>query len=142
MARARLRRLRVDDREYTWTAKITGVSGERDHHRCVRLRVWDDDRKSRALEADLLSNAWGLPWGSATDTSHPKPGDVRAVIDYALANGWDPTATGAPFFLSERDHAFELPDFILTDRLRDPSAPDPTDRVIDAYERQAASADG
>jgi hypothetical protein len=66
------------------------------------------------LQADLLSKAV-LPWGCATDCSHPTPRDVRTVIDYALAHGWDPDLIGGTFSLNEREHdpAFELPDFRL-----------------------------
>ncbi|GAA2097150.1 hypothetical protein GCM10009780_44700 [Actinomadura alba] len=46
---------------------------------------------------------------------------------------------GGTFVLSESEHAsaFELTDFILTDRLRDPSAPDPTARVVYAFKSAA-----
>jgi hypothetical protein len=36
--------------------------------------------------------------------------------------------------------AFELTDFLITDRMRDPDAPDPSARVIHAYEQQSGSA--
>ena len=84
-----------------------------------------------------------LPWGCATDCSYPTPKDVRSVIDYALTAGWNPDLIGGTFFLGEREHAavFELADFLLTDRLRDDGAPDPTARVIRAFdEREAAEA--
>jgi hypothetical protein len=72
-----------------------------------------------------------LPWGCATDCTYPTPKDVRSVIDYALMHGWDPDLIGGTFFLSESEHAsaFELTDFLLTDRLQDKGAPDPTARV-------------
>jgi hypothetical protein len=125
-----------------WSARIHHVAGERDCHRCVRLRVWGAGKNSRALQADLLSKAV-LPWGCATDSAYPTPADVRSVIDYALASGWDPDLVGGTFFLSEREHAsaFELAGFLLTDRLRDEGAPDPTARVFRAFdEREAAEA--
>ncbi|GAA3246017.1 hypothetical protein [Nonomuraea helvata] len=128
--RARLRRLFADGREFVWTSHIHHVAGDRDCHRCVRLRVWGAGKNSRVLEADLLSKAI-LPWGCATDNSYPTPGEVRKVIDHALAHGWDPGLVGGTFFLSEAS-AFELPDFLLTDRLRDEGAPDPTTRVFEA----------
>ena len=141
MVRERLRSLRIGEREFTWTARIGHVAGEGDCHRCIRLRIWGDGKNSRALEADLLSKSCHSPWTAcATDGAYPQPGDVRAVIDYALERGWDPAATGGPFLLTERDHAsaFELDGFLLTDRRRDPSAPDPTARVIHAYEQRTA----
>ncbi|WP_207945942.1 hypothetical protein [Actinomadura sp. 7K534] len=77
-----------------------------------------------------------LPWGCATDNAYPTPKDVRSVIDYALMHGWDPDLVGGTFFLRESEHAsgFELDDFLLTDRLRDEGAPDPTARVFRAAE--------
>ncbi|GAB2816513.1 hypothetical protein GCM10027176_21470 [Actinoallomurus bryophytorum] len=106
--------------------------------------MWGGGKNSHALEADLLSKSCASPWTAcATDNAYPQPRDVRAVIDYALKRGWDATATGGTFLLSERDHAsaFELEDFLLTDRRRDPAAPDPTARVIRAYEWRTAEAD-
>ncbi|WTY89366.1 hypothetical protein OG589_03020 [Sphaerisporangium sp. NBC_01403] len=100
--------------------QIYHVAGERDCHRCIRLRVWGAGKNSRVLQADLLSKAV-LPWGCATDGTYPTPKDVRTVIDYALTLGWDPDLVGGTFFLSENEHAseFELADFLLTDRLRE-----------------------
>lgn len=134
--RTRLRKLRAGEREFVWKGKIHHVSGGRDCHRCVRLRVWGAGKNSRVLQADLLSKAV-LPWGCASDNSYPTPKDVREVIDHALTHGWDPDAAGGVFFLSEDEHAaaFELTDFLLTDRLRDEGAPDPTARVLSAFER-------
>jgi hypothetical protein len=123
--------LRVGDREFVWTAQVVHVAGDRDCHRCVRLRVWGAGKNSRVLQVDLLSTAV-LPWGCATDSAYPTPADVRRVIDHALARGWNPALAAGTFHLSEREHAatFELTDFILTDRLQDDGAPDPTTRVL------------
>lgn len=131
--RTRLRRLHAGGREFAWTAQINHVAGERDCHRCVRLRVWGAGKNGRVLQADLLSTAV-LPWGCATDCAYPTPKDVRRVVDYALTHGWDPDLAGGTFFLSESEHAgeFGLDDFLLTDRLRDDGAPDPTERVFRA----------
>lgn len=130
--RSRLRRMKAHGREFVWRAQILHVKGEGDCHRCVRVRIWGEGKNSRVLEADLLSRAWGLPWGCATDDAHPEPRHIRQIIDYALSRGWDPRLTGGAFLLSEREHSLELDDFLLTDRLRDPGAPDPTARVIRA----------
>ena len=135
--KTRLRKLHANSREFTWTSQIHHVTG-RDCHRCVRLRAWGAGKNSQALQADLLSKAV-LPWGCATDDSYPTPMDVRAVIDYALTHGWDPDLTGGTFFLAESDHAFELPGFFLTDRLRNPEAPDPTARVLHAWDKAKGS---
>jgi hypothetical protein len=94
----------------------------------------------RVLQADLLSKTWPGPWGACTtDVAYPCPADVRALVDYGLAHGWEPDARGGLHFLSEREHDWELPDFLLTDRLLDPAAADPTGRVVQAYERRAGS---
>ncbi|GAA4618118.1 hypothetical protein GCM10023195_81220 [Actinoallomurus liliacearum] len=115
-----MRRLYADGREFAWTGQICHQAGERDRH---------------ALQADLLSKTV-LPWGCAADDSHPTPKDVRTVIDYALAHGWDPDLLRGTSFLSESEHAsaFELADLLLTDRLRDGKAPDPSTRVLRAFD--------
>lgn len=137
----RLRKLRITGAEFVWTAQILYVHGERDCHRCIRLRVWGAGKNSRALQVDLLSKTWGTPWSPCTvDNAYPEPRDVRAVVEYALAHGWDPQVVGGTFFLSEREHSLELDDFLCTDRLRDPTAPDPTERVIHSYERESDAA--
>lgn len=134
--RTRLRKLRTGGREFVWKADIRHVLGERDCHRCIRVRVWGAGKNSRALQADLLSKTWGSPWGAcAADGAYPERGDVRVLIEHALAYGWEPDAVGGTHFLTEQEHTtFELPAFLLTDRLRVPSAPDPTARVIRAFE--------
>ncbi|MCR6481958.1 hypothetical protein M8542_03935 [Amycolatopsis sp. OK19-0408] len=128
--RTRLRKLRAGDRDYTWRATIGSVRGDGvDVHRCVRVRVWGAGKNGRALEADLLSKATSVGWTPAdTDGSYPAAGDVRRLVDHALALGWDPGLRGGTFRLTEA-HGVELPDFLLTDRVRDPAAPDPTERV-------------
>jgi hypothetical protein len=124
---------------FVWKADIVHVSGERDCHRCIRLRVWGGGKNSRALQVDLLSKSWGSAWGACTvDGAYPQPQDVRAVIDYALSHGWDPRHIGGTFVLTERVHAaaFELNGFLITDRVEDPQASDPTARVVHAFEQQ------
>ncbi|MEQ4725323.1 hypothetical protein [Nonomuraea sp. B19D2] len=118
-----MRKLYAGGQEFVWSGRIHHVTGNRDCHRCVRLRVWGAGKNSRALEVDLLSKAV-LPWGCATDSSYPTPKDVRKVIDYALLHGWDPDLAGGTFFLSENEHAaeFELTDFLLAGQ------PSPDDR--------------
>ncbi len=137
--RARLRTLYAGGRELVWIAETNHVRGDRDCHRCIRLRVWGAGKNSQKLLVDLLSKSV-LPWGCATDCVYPTPKDVRRVVDYALTHGWDPSLVGGTYFLSEREHAeFELEDFLLTDRLRDCRAPDPDERVLRAFhEREAA----
>ncbi|MFJ8577582.1 integrase [Micromonospora sp. NPDC093277] len=130
--------MRIDARTFVWCAEIGHVQGSGDCHRYIRLRAWGGGKTSQALQADLLSAAWGLPWGCATDVSYPTPANVRAVIGYALRHGWQPETRGGTFVLSEHEHAagFALPGFLLTDRLRTPESGDPTLRVVRAYERR------
>src|SRR6202022_4245140 len=119
--------------------EIRCVRGGGDVHRCIRLRVWGAGKNSRALRADLLSKSWPSPWGAcAADDAYPTPADVRAVIDRGLGRGWDIDVVGGTFLLTESEHAaeWELARFLLTDRLRDPGAPDPTSRVIVAFEQR------
>ncbi|GAA3443192.1 hypothetical protein Pve01_54860 [Planomonospora venezuelensis] len=99
-------------------------------------------QEHRALQVDLLSKGWPAPWGAcASDDAYPTPADIRAIIDHGLALGWDSGTRGGTFLLTEQEHAtnWELPGFLVTDRLRNPEAPDPTARVIHA--RAASSCD-
>ncbi|OXM54962.1 hypothetical protein [Amycolatopsis alba] len=99
------------------------------------MRVWGGGKNGRALEADLLSKAMSVGWTpAATDGSYPEPADVRFLIERALALGWDPGALGGTFRLTE-EYGVELPGFLLTDRVRDPSARDPSAWVIQANDR-------
>ena len=72
----------------------------------------------------------------AMDWAFPASGEIRAIVDYALANGWHPGGRGT-WALTEAEHGdrFELPAFLLTDRMVDETAPDPTLRVVRAYEK-------
>lgn len=135
--RTRLRRLRVDGRTYVWRAEIRHVQGSGDCHRCIRVRAWGSGKTGLALQADLLSVSWPSPWGAcATDDAYPTPADVRALITYALAEGWRPEVLGGTYVLSERQHGarFALPRFVLTDRLHAAEGEDPTHRVAQALE--------
>jgi len=138
--RSRLRKLRVAGREFGWRTQIRCVRGEGDCHRGIRLRVWGSGKNSRALQVDLVSKNWPAPWGAcATDGAYPSRHDVLAVIGYALEHGWNTDDRGGTFTLTEREHSstLELADFLVTDRLRVPDAPDPTARVIRAHEHLA-----
>jgi hypothetical protein len=138
----RLRRLQIGARTFVWRANILHVRGDTDCHRCIRVRAWGAGKNSQALQADLLSTNWPSPWGAcATDGAYPTSADVRAVVSYALAHGWAPDLKGGTFVLTESEHAAELnlTGFLLTDRLRLPDAPDPTSRVIRAFEQRTGS---
>ncbi|MEW9532433.1 hypothetical protein [Microbispora sp. NPDC049125] len=99
------------------------------------MRIWGAGKNSRALQADLLSKSWPAPWGAcASDDAYPSPTDVRALVERGLALGWDPSVRGGTFLLTEQDDASDgkLPGFLVTDRLWNPEAQDPTARVIHA----------
>ncbi|GIH05497.1 hypothetical protein Rhe02_35640 [Rhizocola hellebori] len=139
--RTRLRTLHAAGRAFVWRAEIRHVQGEAGCHRCIRVRIWGAGRTSCAAQADLLSKSWPAPWGAcATDSAYPTPSDVRAIIERALAAGWDPGIIGGTFQLTEAT-GWELPAFLLTDRLNDPTAADPSRRVIDAHRRKALEQD-
>lgn len=131
--KTRLRVLRVGNRRCAWTAAIGHVQGDSDCHRVIRLRVWGSGKNGRVLQVDLLSKTPSGPWGAcATDGAYPTSRDARAVVEYALAHGWEADEVGGRFLLTENEHAaaFELADFLITDRVRDPDAPDPSARVL------------
>lgn len=132
-----MRRVNAGGRTFVWRAEIRCVKGDGDCHRCIRLRVWGAGKNSRALQADLLSKTWPSQWGArAADGAYPDAADVRAVIALGIGLGWDPDAVGGTYLLSEGAAGWELEGFLLTDRLHDPDAPDPTSRVIAAFERR------
>ncbi|MGI5166588.1 hypothetical protein ACQEU3_19765 [Spirillospora sp. CA-253888] len=116
--KGRLRKLRAHGREFRWKAEVRHVPA-----RCIRLSVWGAGKNSRMLRADLLSKSGPGPWGpGTTDQAYPTPADVRAVVDYGLAHGWEVEAVGGTFVLAGREHAagLALADFVLTDRLQEP----------------------
>jgi hypothetical protein len=119
--------LRVGERDFTWRANIGQVPGDgTDLHRCINVRIWGAGKNSRALEADLLSKDMGSGWTpAATDGSYPSAADIQRLIEHALTRGWEPDTRGGTFLLNE-SHEVELPGFLITDRVRDPNASDPT----------------
>ncbi|MBE1488163.1 integrase [Plantactinospora soyae] len=120
--KSRLRKLYAHDRQFAWNARIDHVRTGQGLRRCIRLRVWGAGKNSRMLQVDLLSRAARSAWGdpAATDGAYPEPKDVRAVIDYALGQGWQPDEIGGNFPLSGARHARELTlsDFEVTDLLQ------------------------
>ncbi|HET7012730.1 MAG TPA: hypothetical protein VFI65_02395 [Streptosporangiaceae bacterium] len=99
--RRRLRTLRIGDVRYRWTAELCyDRDDSQDLHRCVRVRVWGAGKNGQVLSADLVSTSDPGPWGSGvTDVAYPTPKDVRAIIDSALAHGWDPATVGSRYEL-------------------------------------------
>ena len=93
--RIRLRRLWFGERAFAWRAEIRCVLGSGDCHRGIRVRAWGAGKTGQALQADLLSLAWPSPWGAcAADGAYPTSSDVRALLGYALGQGWRPDARG------------------------------------------------
>lgn len=117
--RRRLRSLRIGDVRYRWTTELRYDCGAgQDSHRCVRVRVWAGGKRGRVLSADLTSTSAPGPWGSGvTDVAYPTPKDIRAIVDYALAHGWDPAVTGGQHELGP-DADVPVTGFRVTDRLR------------------------
>jgi hypothetical protein len=115
--RIRVRTLRIGTREFRWTAQACGYYDvESDYHRCVRVRAWGGGKNGCRLRADLESTDPGL-WGGVPDASYPTPLAVRAIIDHALVNGWNPAAAGGWHELGV-DAGVEIPGFRITERLR------------------------
>jgi hypothetical protein len=117
--RSRLRKLYAHGRTFVWKARIGEVASDQGCRRCIRVRIWGAGKNSRALQVDLLSTAPLGPWGEpcAEDGAYPDRRDVRAVIDYALQQGWEPDVVGGTFVLSGVQHAqaLALPAFVITD---------------------------
>jgi hypothetical protein len=126
-----LRTLRVGTREFRWAAQIHHVTEESDWRRCARVRIWGCGKNSRVLRADLLSTSDGGPWGlCATDVAYPTPRTVRALIDFALERGWDPTVVGGRWQLGA-DTELRIPGFRITDRRLDLGGFDPESTASD-----------
>jgi hypothetical protein len=88
----RLRTLHLGARDFVWRSAIRYVPGEGGCLRSVRLRVWGEGKTSRVLQADLFP-------ATPSDSWHPTPRDVRAVVEYALEHGWRPERRGGLFVL-------------------------------------------
>lgn len=100
--RSRLRTLHVDEQRFTWKAEI-----QRGDRR-IRVRVWGAGKTGRALQADLLSR-------DPETYAYPTADDVRALIRYALANGWQPGSIGGTFPIPA-SAAVHLPALTVTDQ--------------------------
>jgi hypothetical protein len=113
--RSRLRRLHIDDREFTWKADIRAVRGpDGRHHRCIRVRVWGAGRNGRALQADLVERP--LPAAGEETYPYPSAENVRALIGYGIRAGWMPDAVGGTFCVTSAAE-LALPGFGVTDLL-------------------------
>jgi hypothetical protein len=114
--KTRMRTLRIGQQMFVWSAQVGHTTGDDTCRRYIRLRVWGGGKNSRRLQADLLSTYEGGPWGyCATDTAFPTPRDVRAVVDHALAHGWNPAVRGGVFLL--QDSPLILQGFVITEPL-------------------------
>lgn len=107
-----LRKITVDDIVYRWKADWTYPAGVRTLH----LRVWGGDKTNQALHANLTTDWSGFaeamkaarergetPYEGVIDCSFVMPRDVRAIIGYGLAHGWNPSARGGPFVVTPAD---------------------------------------
>lgn len=115
-----MRQLHLGGRTFAWHVAATGGNCYCEVS-AYRLRIWGAGQASRALRVDLVSTAWlAPPEAGVLDGGYPTPARVRTVIEYALSRGWDPTARGGSFVLTEADHThgLEVPGFAVTDRLR------------------------
>jgi len=103
---------------YRWTAELRhDRDASLDFQRYVRIRVWGG-KNGQVLSADLVSTSEPGFWGSGvTDVAYPTPKDVRAIVDYALAHGWDPAVAGGRFELGP-DAGLAVTGFRVTDQLR------------------------
>ncbi|MFF5225730.1 integrase [Dactylosporangium sp. NPDC000521] len=113
--RSRLRKLHIDDLEYTWTAQIRAAPGpDGRQHRCIRIRVWGAGRTSCALQADLIVRRQR----ATAEDEYPYPGaaDVRALIEHGLRAGWIPQSRGGTFQVTSAA-GLALPAFVVTDLL-------------------------
>jgi hypothetical protein len=124
-SRRRVRQLSFDGQDFAWHAAVVGGACYCEVS-AYRLRVWGGGKAGQVLRADLVSTAWlAPPEASVLDGGYPTPSRVRTMIEYAVARGWDPTARGGSFILTEADHAhgLVLPGFAVTDRLRNSDPP-------------------
>ena len=64
----------------------------------------------------ISSGDAGLLWGDVPDIAHPTPGVVRAIIEYALDQGWEPASVGGRHDI-ESGAELEIPGFHFTDQL-------------------------
>lgn len=114
MAKRELRKITVNGATFFWSADWTYIRvGEEVYNvqRTIHLRIWGDDKRSRPLYVDLHG-----PRGD--DWTYVLPHQVRAVIEYGLAHGWDPTTItwGEPYWLTGAA-ALVLGNLVPTDRV-------------------------
>lgn len=113
-----LRSMTVGETTFRWKADWVYISGRR----TVRLRVWGGDKTNQALHAQLVANYRGVleqikrgelsPGATIVDDIYIQPREVRIVIEYGLAHGWNPHAHGKPFRLTASNTPF-LDNFTL-----------------------------
>ncbi len=104
-----LRTITIEGRAFRWIADWIDIEGRR----TIRLRVWGGTKTSQALQAHLVATFREfraavergeiLRRTAVVDDTYIRPRDVRAAIEYALAHGWDPRASGQPFRLTAAD---------------------------------------
>ncbi|WP_371495988.1 hypothetical protein OG871_09780 [Kitasatospora sp. NBC_00374] len=107
----RLRRLRFDGHEFRWTGRI-GYEGTPYVRRCVYLRIRGGGKQGSLLAVTLVSGPSGSSGGWFVDSSYPTPREIRAVVEQALGEGWQPLVKGGGFTL----RALDLPGWQLPGR--------------------------
>lgn len=116
-----LRKIVIEDRPFWWKADWFYHP---DQSRILQVRIWGGGKGSRSLFVNLTSKWVEYP----ASCSYPLPKDIRAIILYALAHGWNPPARGEAHWLKEKRDQLELEDLLLTDVGRLPQAPGPLAR--------------
>ena len=97
--RERLRKLHLDDREFTWMADIRsapGADGRR--RRYIRVRVWGAGKTGCVLQADLTELP--APTTEETTYAYPSAAIIRQLVTWGLAAGWQPEQVGGVFRVS------------------------------------------
>ena len=111
MAKRELRKITVAGAMFVWNADWTYIKvGEESYsfRRTIHLHIRGATNRSQPLYVDLCG-----PIGD--DHAYVLPRQVRAVIEYGLAHGWDPTTQGGPFWLTGADTPV-LDGLVITER--------------------------
>ena len=111
MAKRELRKITVAGATFVWNADWTYIKvGEESYsfRRTIHLHIRGATNRSQPLYVDLCG-----PIGD--DHAYVLPRQVRAVIEYGLTHGWDPTTQGGPFWLTGADTPV-LDGLVITDR--------------------------
>jgi hypothetical protein len=117
----KLRKIVVEGMPFWWKADWFYHP---DQSRILRVRIWGGEKRSQSLFVNLTSKWVEYPVSCA----YPMPKDIRAIILYAFAHGWNPSAREEAHWLKEERDQLELENLLLTDVGRLPQAPGPLSR--------------